>query len=48
LSYSSSPFFVVNFFSDRVSWTICVTNLNLPDLCPLRSWDYKCEPPAPS
>jgi hypothetical protein len=41
---------VMGFFQDRVSRTVCpglASNQDPPDLCLLRSWDYRCEPPVP-
>jgi hypothetical protein len=52
LSHSTSPlgwwsFFLGDgFFRDRVLWTICLgltLNHDLPDICLLSSWDYRCE-----
>jgi hypothetical protein len=49
--HSPPSLFVMDFFQDRVSGTIClglVLKWNSPDLCLLQSWDYRCEPPVPS
>jgi hypothetical protein len=47
LSHSTSPF-VMGFFRDRISQTICLGWLqtNSPDLCLLNNKDYSCEPLA--
>jgi hypothetical protein len=46
LNHFTSPFFVLGFFENILPGL--ASNLDPPDLCLLISWDYRCEPLAPS